>query len=178
MEDCDETWHRIPGCSHRDGAAWPRAAAAAPAPAARRAGAPVNGGTLRAGIPATPTISTGALSYTNEGWEILEATNNGLLTFQKAAGGAGAQVVPDIATAMPTVTDGGRTYTFHLRSGVMFSPPVNREVKPSDFKFSIERLFRVELRRRRLLHRHRRRGQLRQDPARAASRASSPTTRR
>ncbi len=26
----------------------------------------------------------------------------------------------------------------------MFSPPVSREVKPSDFKFSIERLFRVD----------------------------------
>ena len=107
-------------------------------------GAPVNGGILRAGIPSNPDHLDPALSYTNEGWEILEATNNGLLTFKKAAGGAGAQVVPDIATAMPTVTDGGRTYTFHLRSGVMFSPPVSREVKPSDFKYSIERLFRVD----------------------------------
>jgi peptide/nickel transport system substrate-binding protein len=45
---------------------------------------------------------------------------------------------------MPTVTDQGKTYTFHLRSGVMFSAPVSREVKPSDLKFSIERLFRVD----------------------------------
>ncbi len=51
---------------------------------------------------------------------------------------------PDIASAMPTVTDGGRTYTFHVRPDVMFSPPVSRAVKPSDFKFSIERLFRVD----------------------------------
>ncbi len=52
--------------------------------------------------------------------------------------------MPDIASAMPTVTDGGKTYTFHVRPGVMFSAPVSREVKPSDFKFSIERLFRVD----------------------------------
>src|SRR5205823_8578789 len=78
------------------------------------------------------------------GWEILEATNNGLLTFKKAAGGPGATVVPDIADAMPTISADNLTYTFHLRSGVMFSAPVSREVKPSDFKFSIERLFRVD----------------------------------
>jgi peptide/nickel transport system substrate-binding protein len=104
----------------------------------------VNGGILQAGIPGNPDHLDPALSDTNEGWEILEATNNGLLTFKKAAGGAGATVVPDIASAMPTVTDGGKTYTFHLRSGVMFGNPINREVKPSDFKFSIERLFRVD----------------------------------
>ena len=107
-------------------------------------GTPVNGGTLRAGIPDNPDYLDPGLSYTNEGWEILEATNNGLVTFKKAAGGAGAQIVPDIASAMPAVTDGGRTYTFHVRPNVMFSPPVSRAVKPSDFKFSIERLFRVD----------------------------------
>jgi len=107
-------------------------------------GTAVNGGILQAGIPGNPDHLDPALSYTNEGWEILEATNNGLLTFKKAAGGAGAQVVPDIASAMPTVTDGGKTYTFHVRPGVKFSSPVNRDVRPSDFKFSIERLFRVD----------------------------------
>src|SRR5438552_15366955 len=93
-------------------------------------GTPVNGGTLRAGIPDNPDYLDPGLSYTNEGWEILEATNNGLVTFKKAEGGVGAQIVPDIASAMPTVTDGGRTYTFHIRPDVMFSPPVNRAVKP------------------------------------------------
>lgn len=102
-----------------------------------------NGGTLRAGIPANPDHLDPGLSYTNEGWEILEATNNGLLTFKKAAGGAGATIVPDIASAMPTISDHGRTYTFHLRPGVRFSAPVSRDVRPSDFKYTIERLFRI-----------------------------------
>ena len=107
-------------------------------------GAPVKGGILKAGIPGNPDHLDPALSYTNEGWEILEATNNGLLTFKKEAGGAGADIVPDIATAMPVVTDGGKTYTFHVRTNVKFSPPVNRVVEPSDIKFSIERLFQVD----------------------------------
>lgn len=114
------------------------------ATAASVGGTAVNGGTLMAGMVDNPDHLDSGLSYTNEGWEILEATNDGLLTFKKAAGGAGAQIVPDLATAMPTVSDHGLTYTFHVRSGVMFSPPVNRQVEPSDIKFSIERLFRVD----------------------------------
>jgi peptide/nickel transport system substrate-binding protein len=106
-------------------------------------GTPVNGGTLMAAIVDNPDHLDSSLSYTNEGWEILEATNNGLLTFKKAAGAAGSELVPDLATAMPTVTGHGLTYTFHMRTGVMFSPPVNRQVEPSDIKYSIERLFRV-----------------------------------
>jgi len=102
-----------------------------------------NGGTLRAGIPDDPDHLDTGISYAVEGWELLEATNNGLLTFKKAAGSAGSEVVPDIATAMPAVTDGGLTYTFHLHPGVRFSPPVNRAVKPSDFRYAIERLFHV-----------------------------------
>jgi peptide/nickel transport system substrate-binding protein len=107
------------------------------------AGTVQNGGTLRAGIPDDPDHLDTGISYAVEGWELLEATNNGLLTFKKVSGPAGSQVVPDIATTMPTVTDGGRTYTFHVHPGVRFSPPVNRAVRPSDFKYSIERLFHV-----------------------------------
>ena len=103
----------------------------------------VEGGTLRAGINDNPDHLDPGLSYTSEGWEILEATNNGLLTLKKEAGAAGNEVVPDIAEAMPKVTDGGKTYTFKVRDDVMFSDPVNRAVRPSDFKDSIERLFRI-----------------------------------
>ncbi len=107
------------------------------------AGGAQNGGVLKAGIPDDPDHLDTGISYAVEGWELLEATNNGLLTFKKASGAAGSQVVPDIATAMPTVTDGGRTYTFHVHPGVMFSAPVNRAVKPSDFQYAIERLFHI-----------------------------------
>jgi peptide/nickel transport system substrate-binding protein len=112
-------------------------------PNSRSATAATNGGTLRAGIPTNPDHLDPGLSYTNEGWEILEATNNGLLTFKKASGGAGSEIVPDIASAMPIVGHQGTVYTFHVRRGVRFSAPVNRDVKPSDFKYTIERLFRI-----------------------------------
>ena len=107
-------------------------------------GAPVNGGTLLAAIPANPDHLDAALSATTEGWEILEATNDGLMTFKRAGGGAGSEVVPDLATALPKITDGGLVYTFHMRPGVRFSPPVNRTVRPSDLKWSIERILKTD----------------------------------
>ncbi len=53
-------------------------------------------------------------------------------------------VSPDLATEMPTttnggITDGGKTVTVHIRTGVHFSPPVNREVTAADVAFAIER---------------------------------------
>ena len=123
------------------------ALAVAPASALARGAddsTPVDGGTLKAAMPDNPDHLDPGLSYTNEGWEMLETTNNGLLTFKKAAGAEGNLIVPDIAAAMPKVSDGGKTYTFKVRTGVMFSAPVSRAVQPSDFKFSIERLFRID----------------------------------
>ena len=104
---------------------------------------PVDGGTLLAGIADSPDHLDTGLSYTNQGWEMLLATNNGLLTYKKVAGAAGATIVPDLAAAMPKVSADGLHYAFKVRSGVRYSPPVNRAVVPSDIKFSIERLFRV-----------------------------------
>jgi peptide/nickel transport system substrate-binding protein len=51
---------------------------------------------------------------------------------------------PDLATVIPTVanggiTDGGRTITVHIRKGVYFSPPVDREVTSADVAYAIER---------------------------------------
>ncbi|MFL5860162.1 MAG: ABC transporter substrate-binding protein [Solirubrobacteraceae bacterium] len=53
-------------------------------------------------------------------------------------------VSPDLATVIPTtanggITDGGKTVTVHLKQGVHFSPPVNREVTSADVAFAIER---------------------------------------
>jgi peptide/nickel transport system substrate-binding protein len=53
-------------------------------------------------------------------------------------------VGPDLAAEIPTtanggITDGGRTITVHIRKGVYFSPPVNREVTSADVAYAIER---------------------------------------
>jgi peptide/nickel transport system substrate-binding protein len=49
--------------------------------------------------------------------------------------------VPDIASGEPEVSADRRTYTFRLRPGVRYAPPVNREVTAQDFITAIERLY-------------------------------------
>jgi peptide/nickel transport system substrate-binding protein len=48
--------------------------------------------------------------------------------------------VPDLATALPTVSDGGKTLTIHIKSGIKYSPPLqNRTVAAADIKYALER---------------------------------------
>jgi peptide/nickel transport system substrate-binding protein len=49
--------------------------------------------------------------------------------------------VPDIASGPPQISDDRRTYTFQLRAGVRYAPPVNREVTARDFITAIQRLY-------------------------------------
>jgi peptide/nickel transport system substrate-binding protein len=63
-----------------------------------------------------------------------------LVGYKHDANAAGNKVVPDIATSVPKPTNGGKTYTFHLKSGVKFSPPVNRAVTSHDFVTAMNRL--------------------------------------
>ena len=56
------------------------------------------------------------------------------------AGAAGNKIVPDLATTVPKPTNGGKTYTFHLKPDIKFGPPVNREVTSQDFLYAMERL--------------------------------------
>jgi len=46
---------------------------------------------------------------------------------------------PDLATAQPVVSDGGKTLTVHIRPDVRFGPPVNRVVTSADVAYAIER---------------------------------------
>ena len=50
-------------------------------------------------------------------------------------------VIPDLALGVPEISDNATRVEVHLRSGVHFSPPVNREVRAADVKYAIERAF-------------------------------------
>jgi peptide/nickel transport system substrate-binding protein len=48
--------------------------------------------------------------------------------------------VPDLATALPTVSDGGKTLTIHIKPGIHYSPPLqNQTVTAADIKYSLNR---------------------------------------
>jgi DNA-binding SARP family transcriptional activator/streptogramin lyase len=67
--------------------------------------------------------------------QLERATCGGLLRFSPSTG----VLEPDLATAMPTVSANGRTYTFTVRSGVRFAPPSNAQVTAGAVAYSIER---------------------------------------
>jgi len=64
-----------------------------------------------------------------------------LLDFDRAGGSAGLQIVPDLALALPTVSDNGTTLSFRLRPRIPYSD--GRFVRASDFRRGIERLYRL-----------------------------------
>jgi peptide/nickel transport system substrate-binding protein len=83
-----------------------------------------------------------ALSYTVEGWGIMWNVYLPLLGYKHVNGPDGATIVPYLAQDLPKVTNGGKTYTMTLRSGLKYSN--GTPVKASDFKSSIIRDFKVD----------------------------------
>ena len=93
------------------------------------------GGTLRVVAGAPPHSLDPGNSYSVEAAQVLHLTSDGLVGFEPVGGDPG--LVADLATEIPTPTDGGRTYTFQLRPGIRYS---NGEVvAPADFLRAFER---------------------------------------
>ncbi len=64
-------------------------------------------------------------SYTDPQWELLRCCLlRTLMTYQGVPDIAGTHPVPDLATASPSVSPDGMTWTFHLREGVHYAPPL------------------------------------------------------
>jgi peptide/nickel transport system substrate-binding protein len=99
------------------------------------------GGTLKVSYASFPDYLDPQLSYTAEGWTAMYDTYIPLLTLAHADGAAGSEVVPGLATALPRISDGGRTYTLTLHKGLYYSD--GTPVRASDFPATIERLFRI-----------------------------------
>ncbi len=81
------------------------------------------------------------VNYQVEAWQLEYGMQDQLLTFRKAEGPPGMELVPDLADAMPQMRDGGRTYVFHLRPGIKFS--TGQEVTVADVAASYRRMFKV-----------------------------------
>src|SRR4051794_14439789 len=63
-----------------------------------------------------------------------------LIGYKHQPGAAGNQLIGDLAQAVPQPTDNGLTYTYKLRTGVKFAPPVNRAVTSKDVAYAMNRL--------------------------------------
>jgi peptide/nickel transport system substrate-binding protein len=76
------------------------------------------------------------LAYYNIDYEAVYATQRPLFSYKP---NTFATPSPDMASEEAQISDGGKTITVHIRKGVHFSPPVNREVTSADVAYAIER---------------------------------------
>jgi YVTN family beta-propeller protein len=76
-----------------------------------------------------------------QGLAIPSLVADGLVGYRRAGGAAGTTLLPALASAVPQPTDGGLTYTFRLRPGLMYS--TGEPVRAADFRRAIERSFQV-----------------------------------
>lgn len=99
------------------------------------------GETLRGTYNSFPDSLDPGLSFSLEGATALHDTYVPLLTHPPAGGSAGTRLIPGLARSLPKIDQGGRRYTLRLRPGLKYSD--GTPVKASDFRFAIERLFRL-----------------------------------
>lgn len=96
------------------------------------------GGTLRVLTQAGDIADTADPTYAE--WESVAIdvlTNDALVTYKRVGGPDGMTIVPDLATDIPAPTDGGRTWAFRLRPGLVYSD--GKPVRASDVLTSFQR---------------------------------------
>lgn len=81
------------------------------------------------------------LGASTQSMEATWISYTGLVTYAHAPGEAGTKLIPGAAESLPTVSSDGKTYTFKLRSGLVYSN--GTIVRASDFAHSIERTIRL-----------------------------------
>lgn len=112
-------------------------------------------GVAHAASPADPSkVVRMAFEAPDDGFDLVRTPNlyshwvgqaiyEPLLTYDYLA--SPAKLVPNVVEAMPEVADGGKTYTFHLKKGIYFSPDpvfkgVRRELTAADFAYTFKRM--------------------------------------
>ena len=74
-----------------------------------------------------------AIGYDWQNWSIIKSLFSRLMDYEPGT----TNLVPSLASKAPDISEDGMTYTFTLRSGVMFHN--GRELTADDVKYSIER---------------------------------------
>ncbi len=98
-------------------------------------------GTLRLLASAGAGSIDPQINYTEQYAQVFAVVYDGLIGFRRVAGSAGLELVGDLADAVPTPSEDGLLYRFHLRPGLRFSD--GSPVRPSDAAATFRRIFRV-----------------------------------
>ena len=112
-----------------------------PAVAAETSNAAHRGGTLRMVANSSAGTLDPQVNYTLQYWQVEQMVYDGLLSYRKASGAPGLELVPDLATEIPAPQDGGKAYVFHLRKGIKFSN--GQELTASDVVATFKRIYKM-----------------------------------
>ncbi len=94
-------------------------------------GTPKPGGVYNYALSANPVAIDAVGTQESEGWQVAHQVLEGLVTYKMDESG-NMQVLPKIAESWSANED-ATVWTFKLKQGVMFQPPVSREVVAQDF---------------------------------------------
>ncbi len=75
------------------------------------------------------------IAYYSIDYEVVFATQRPLYSHKPNS----TEPTPDMASGPPEISPDNKTVTVHLKEGIHFSPPVNREVTSEDVAYAIER---------------------------------------
>ena len=97
-------------------------------------GTPKAGGTYNFPLEGGDPVGIAPNTYQESiGYWVVRQVFEGLMQYKAAADGITMNTVPDLCTEPPTVSADARVFTFTIRQGVYFQPPVNTEVTAQDF---------------------------------------------
>jgi peptide/nickel transport system substrate-binding protein len=106
------------------------------------AASPVKGGTLHITNGDDVDFLDTADAYSPVSWALERAYARTLYAYQSSRNErTAATPAPDLAAGPPKVTGNGTIYTFTLRQGVRWGPPVNRALVAQDFVYALTRMF-------------------------------------
>ena len=80
-------------------------------------------------------------NYVTQGAEVNWNVYTPLVTYAHKSGTAGAGLIPGLCTALPKITDGGKTYTCTLRKGQVYSN--GAPVKANGFTYAVMRAVKI-----------------------------------
>jgi peptide/nickel transport system substrate-binding protein len=99
------------------------------------------GGSVTVLMGTAPDFLDPAMGYTTQAAEPDWISYTPLLTYAHEEGEAGTKLIPGLAEALPQISSDGKTYTFTLRKGLVYSD--GKPVKASDFAYSIQRMIKL-----------------------------------